>query len=119
MAMLWGIDRFRPYLWGRTFTLSADCNSLTWLFKGQNLVPKLHRWALRHMTLKWRLGTDHQLLDSLSWLPGDQEPGTGIDDSFPDDRSKADPGDNHLIGSQLDGVLLRGVEAGYPEASGK
>lgn len=45
-AVLWAVEHFRHYLWGRRFTLVTDCSALTWLFKSQHLSPKLYRWAL-------------------------------------------------------------------------
>ena len=60
MAVMWAVNKFQPYFWGRPFTLITDCSALTWLFKSQSLTPKYHRWALRLMehdiTLKWRPG---------------------------------------------------------------
>ena len=29
MAVLWAVEHFRPYLWGRRFTLITDCSVLT------------------------------------------------------------------------------------------
>ena len=49
MAVIWAVNKFQPYLWGRPFTLITDCSALTWLFKSQSLTPKYHRWALRLM----------------------------------------------------------------------
>ena len=49
MAVMWAVNNFQPYLWGRPFTLITDCSALTWLFKSQPLTPKYHRWALRLM----------------------------------------------------------------------
>ncbi|CAM9901154.1 unnamed protein product, partial [Sphacelaria rigidula] len=70
VVVLWSVERFRSYLWGREFTLVTDSSALTWLFRSQNLSPKFHRWALRlmeyDMVLKWRAGREHQLPDALS-----------------------------------------------------
>ena len=30
VAVLWAVDHFRPYVWGRRFTLITDCLALTW-----------------------------------------------------------------------------------------
>ena len=91
MAVLWAVTHFRPYVWGRRFTLVTDCSALIWLFKSQNLSSKLHRYALRltehDMDLQWRPGAHHQLPDALSRLRPSQEPGDDINDAFPDDAS--------------------------------
>ena len=90
-AILWAVEHFRHYLWGRRFTLVTDCSALTWLFKSQNLNSKLHRWALRlmeyDMDLKWKEGRNHHLPDALSRLPRFDLPGEDIDVSFPGDSA--------------------------------
>lgn len=109
MAVLWAVVYFRPYLWGRKFTLVPDCSALTRLFRSQTLSSKLHRWALRlseyHMDLQWRPGSRHQLPAALSTLPRFDSPSNDTDDSFPDDASRAcayrGPG-----GPVLDGIPL-------------
>lgn len=82
VVVLWGVDHFRMYLWGREFTLVTDCNALTWFFKSQKLSPKLHRWRLRlmeyNMEVKWRPRTSHHLPEALFRLPTRQEPGVDI-----------------------------------------
>ena len=53
VAVLWAVDHFRPYVWGRRFTLFTDCLALTWLFKNRDLFTcKLHRWALRRNKIR-------------------------------------------------------------------
>ena len=78
MAVLWAVEHFRYYLWGRRVTLITDCSTRTWLFKSQTLSPKLHRWALRlmeyDMDLQWKAGQNHDLPDALSRLPRFETP---------------------------------------------
>ena len=108
------IQHRRPYLWGRKFVLITDFSALMWLFKSQALSSKLHRWALRlmeyHMDLQWRLGANHQMPDALSTLSLSNEPGTDIDDSFPDDSSTRTT-NRGPRGPVLDGVFLRELGA--------
>ena len=111
MAVLWGVQHFRPYVAGRRFTLVTDCSALTWLFRSRDLRPKLHRWALRlmeyDMDLKWREGTKHVLPDAMSRLPHQEEPGADIDDAFPDDFSLSPPSEGgQPRGPRLDGQWL-------------
>ena len=115
MAVIWAVNKFQPYFWGRPFTLITDCSALTWLFKSQSLTPKYHRWALRLMehdiTLKWRPGTQHQLPAAMSRLPNKSNVIEDFDNSFPGDESLP----NTYKGPQgpvLDGVHLEtlGVE---------
>ena len=92
-AVLWAVEHFRHYVWGRRFKLITDCSALIWLFKSQNLSPKLHRWALRlmeyDMDLEWREGRKHHLPDALSRLPRFDQPARDIDVSFPGDTPTA------------------------------
>lgn len=108
-AVLWAVEHFRHYLWGRKFTLVTDCSALTWLFKSRNLSPKLHRWALRlmefDMCLEWKEGRSHHLPDALSRLPRFDMPGEDIDTSFPGDSSTK-LSFRGPKGPVLDGVLL-------------
>ena len=79
IAVLWAVDHFRPYVWGRRLTLITDCSALTTLFKRHGLSTKVHKWALRlieyDMDLQRRTSTRHQLLDILSRLPCSESPG--------------------------------------------
>ena len=47
--MLWAIQHFRPYSWGRESAMFTDYSALTWLFKSQAFSLKLRRWPLRLM----------------------------------------------------------------------
>ena len=120
MAVLRDIQRHRSYLWRMKFVLMTDCMALMWLFKSQALSSKLHRWALRlmeyHMDLQWRPGANHQLPDALSRLPLSDEPGTDVDDSFPDDSSTRITyrGPRRPV---LDGVLLSELGANEVDLS--
>lgn len=56
------------------------------------------------------------LPDALSRLPGSQERGSDIDASFPDDTTEAGSGgEGGSQGPNLDGALLKELEAEYPE----
>ncbi|OWZ10181.1 LOW QUALITY PROTEIN: hypothetical protein PHMEG_00017007 [Phytophthora megakarya] len=46
LAVVWSIKLFRPYLYGRRFTITTDHAALKCLMKSPNLTGKLHRWAL-------------------------------------------------------------------------
>ncbi|KAE9114009.1 hypothetical protein PF010_g9861 [Phytophthora fragariae] len=46
LAVVWAIKLFRPYLYGRHFTIITDHSALRWLMTSPNLTGKLHRWAL-------------------------------------------------------------------------
>ena len=92
MAVVWAVGQFSSYLWARPFTLVTDCPALTWLFRSQDLSPKLHRWALRlmeyDMTLHWRAGAPHHLPDAPPRLPRPEKLGEDVGDSCPDEVSR-------------------------------
>ncbi|KAG3067722.1 hypothetical protein PI125_g23586 [Phytophthora idaei] len=44
LAVVWAIKLFRPYFYGRPFTIITDHAVLKWLIASGNLTGKLHRW---------------------------------------------------------------------------
>ena len=44
LAILFGLEKCRFYLWGRRFVLFTDHRSLTYLFTQRDLSPLLNRW---------------------------------------------------------------------------
>ena len=90
MAVLWAVDHFITYVWGRRFTLITEFSALTWLFRGRDLSSK-HMWTLRlteyDMEEQWWPGTRHQLPDASSRLPRSESPREDIKETFPDDSS--------------------------------
>ncbi|OWY91274.1 Gag-pol fusion protein [Phytophthora megakarya] len=45
LAVVWAIKLYRPYLYGRKFTILTDHSALKWLMTSPNLTGKHHRWA--------------------------------------------------------------------------
>lgn len=46
LAIVWSVKRFRPYLYGRHFTIQTDHRPLTWLHKTNSTSSRLVRWRL-------------------------------------------------------------------------
>jgi hypothetical protein len=73
LAVVWAIKLFRPYLYGRRFTLITDHSALKWLMTSPNLTGKLHRWALTLQGLdfevQYRPGSTNVVADALSRAP--------------------------------------------------
>ncbi|POM73499.1 LOW QUALITY PROTEIN: Gag-pol fusion protein [Phytophthora palmivora] len=46
LAVVWSVKLFRPYLYGRAFTIITDDAALKWLMTRPNLAGRLHRWSL-------------------------------------------------------------------------
>ncbi|KAJ8569039.1 hypothetical protein ON010_g6222 [Phytophthora cinnamomi] len=73
LAVVWSIKMFRPYLYGRHFTILTDHSALKWLMTSPKLTGKLHRWALTSQAfdfdVQYRPGSTNVVADALSRAP--------------------------------------------------
>ena len=73
LAIVEAVKVFRPYLYGRRFTLETDHQALTWLMTKQEPAGKLSRWALElqeyDMDIVYRKGCENVVADALSRDP--------------------------------------------------
>ena len=70
-AVLWGIEKFHHYLYGRKFKVITDHQPLTWLMKNENsLKGRRARWVLRLLPYDFEIihkaGRKHKNADALS-----------------------------------------------------
>lgn len=72
LAVITAVNIFRPYLYGRPFTIITDHKALVWLDKHKNDKSKLMKWSLElqeyDYQIIYRLGTDGYNVDALSRL---------------------------------------------------
>eukprot|EP00921_Rhytidocystis_pertsovi_P010106 GHVQ01016189.1.p1 GENE.GHVQ01016189.1~~GHVQ01016189.1.p1 ORF type:complete len:490 (-),score=49.07 GHVQ01016189.1:312-1781(-) len=71
LAIIWGCEHFRSYLFGSHFTVRSDHHSLQWLMKAET--GRLARWSLRlqefDFNIMYRTGKGNPHADALSRNP--------------------------------------------------
>jgi transposase InsO family protein len=86
LALVFGVKVFRPYLYGRSFSILSDHDPLCYLRKNKDLSGRLMRWLLKleqyTYTVIHRPGKKHGNADALSRQP---EPATGNCEIIPPD----------------------------------
>jgi len=70
LAIVWAVKQFRPYLFGRRFTVVTDHKPLTWLFNVKDPGARLVRWRLQleehDYEITYKPGTSNSNADALS-----------------------------------------------------
>jgi transposase InsO family protein len=72
LAVLFGMDKFRPYLEHTEFLLETDNQALSWLLSHPRQLGKIGRWVVKISSLKFKVqhvrGTQNVVEDALSGM---------------------------------------------------
>lgn len=73
LAIVWSVNHYRPYLFGRKFIIVTDHRPLTWLFSCKNPSSRLLRWRLKleeyEYEIRYKPGRINSNADALSRNP--------------------------------------------------
>jgi transposase InsO family protein len=104
-AIIHALEKFRPYIFGRTFDCTTDHRALTWLCGKKNPSGRLGRWcnAINQYarTIKFIQGKENRVADALSRAPFVPEPESNQQDSDEEDGGFTNPCLHEDLKSQI------------------
>lgn len=89
LGILWAVTQFRPYIYGRKFTLRTDHKALIWLAKLKEPNQRLTRWKLKLQDYDFIIehvkGKDNYVADALSRIEIHQTDSSSLDVNLEED----------------------------------
>ena len=86
LSIIWATKYFRPYLYGKKFTIQTDHRPLTWLMSLKDPNSKLMRWKIKldefNFEIKYKQGKLNTNADALSRIRNQYEIIDTIEDIF-------------------------------------
>lgn len=105
LAIDWACKYFRPYLYGRKFTLFTDHKPLTYALNLKTPNDRLIRWKLRleefDYDIQYRPGKQNVVADGLSRIPAE----VNANDQEEDEEASSDAATVHSAESDTDGYI--------------
>ena len=90
LAVVFALEKFRPYLVGSHITVHTDHSALRYLFSKKDAKARLIRWILLlqefDLTIKDKKGSDNVIADHLSRLPNAPSSSLPINENFLDEQ---------------------------------
>uniref|UniRef100_A0A0G4I1K8 Reverse transcriptase RNase H-like domain-containing protein n=1 Tax=Chromera velia CCMP2878 TaxID=1169474 RepID=A0A0G4I1K8_9ALVE len=91
LSLVYAVDTFKPYLYGKKFTVIADHKALQHIYDQKDSQPRVIRWALKlaiyEFDVQHRSGAKHADADSMTRPP---VAGTGASPEVPSPKKKRD-----------------------------
>jgi hypothetical protein len=106
---VYGVTKFRQYLYGRRFTLVTDHKPLVSIFSPEKKIPvltaqRLQRWALTLMgyqyDIRFKPTKEHGNADGLSRLP------TGPDKTFDEQEANDNTEISHAVQEDINSSMM-------------
>ncbi|KZS03337.1 Uncharacterized protein APZ42_033963 [Daphnia magna] len=86
LALAWALDKLKPYVYGRNFTIFTDNSALKWLFSKKDIDGKYARWILAlqefQIQIKHIKGHLNVVADALSRFPVGESKETNLSEAM-------------------------------------
>lgn len=95
LAIVYAVEQFRPYVYGRQFTIVTDHKPLTWIMNLKNYTSRLMRWRIRLEEYDYRIIYKAGKLNSNA---------DALSRAIPDDENVSESQNKNLLPSSINVV---------------